>query len=134
MSRLEEFTKGELVKLVTEEWVGRVTVAIIEAIDHSFDEDRVIRSVRTRGEIERRFEICIRWFVELRRELHWSVPRILDALPIALRSALDGIPFDPDEGRDAWHGGTGPTLEFAGEDIVGEVPDIEAFEAEEILS
>lgn len=133
-SSLARFTKGELVKLATEEWHGRAVVAITEAIDRSFENDQVIRPVRTQAEIERRFEICIRWFVELRRELHWSIPRILDALPTALRSALDGIPFDPDEERAAWHGESGPDLEVDGEDMVGEVPDVVgAIEAEDYL-
>jgi hypothetical protein len=131
---LARFTKGELVKLATEEWHGRTVFAIIEAIDQSFENDQVIRPVRTQSEIERRFEICIRWFVELRRELHWSIPRILDALPMALRSALDGIPFNPDEERAAWHGAIGPELEVDGEDLVGEVPNVVgAIEAEDYL-
>ena len=117
MSRLEEFTKGELVKLVTEKWIGKVTVGITETIGNSFVEDQVLRPVQTRDEIERRFRICIKWFVTLRRDLEWSVPRILDDLPKALRHELDGTPYSPDEKRVGplkyarWAGSGGPRLE-----------------------
>lgn len=110
MSRLEEFTKGELVRLVTDKWVGRVTIGITETIEHSFETDQVLRPVRTRDEIERRFRICIQWFVLLRRELEWSVPRILDDLPKALRHELDGTPYSPDEKHVSWAGKGGPRL------------------------
>ena len=111
MSSLAEFTKGELVKLVTEEWVGKVTRGIIDSIEDSFESDQVLRPVRTRNEIERRFRICIKWFVTLRRDLKWSVPRILDDLPKALRHELDGTPYSPDEKHVSWTGGGGPRLE-----------------------
>jgi hypothetical protein len=89
-NELSKFTRGELVKLVTSDWVGRVTVGIIEAVDYSFNTDEVLRSVRTRNEIKRRFNICIKWFVTLRREESWSIPKILDELPFILRTELDG--------------------------------------------
>lgn len=111
MSRLEEFTKGELVKLVTEKWIGKVTIGITNTIGESFDTDRVLRPVKTRNEVERRFRICIRWFVILRRDLGWSVPRILDDLPKALRHELDGTPYSPDEKHVSWTGEGGPRLE-----------------------
>lgn len=111
MSRLEEFTRGELVKLVTEKWVGRVTIGITNTIGESFDTDRVLRPVKTRDEIEWRFRICIKWFVTLRRDLGWSVPRILDDLPKALRHELDGTPYSPDEKHVSWAGKGGPRLE-----------------------
>lgn len=132
---LEQFTKGELIKICTEKWVGRTVVAITEAVETSFQSDRLLRPVQTQNEIKRRFEICIRWIVELRRECHWSMPRILDQLPTILRGALDGIPFTPDEERSAWHGESGPELEVDGDDLVGELPDVEnAVEAEKYLN
>lgn len=132
---LSKFTSGELVKLATKDWHGRVAIAIADAIDQSFENDQVIRPVKTQVEIEHRFEICIRWFVQLRRELHWSIPRILDELPRILRLALDGIPYEPDEDRAAWHGESSPEeLEEDGEDMAGENPDItNAIEAEDYL-
>lgn len=103
-STLEDFTKGELVKLVTEDWIGRVTKGIIDAVEKSFRTDMVLRPVRSRDEIKRRFEICVRTFVELRRDAGWSVPRILDEMYPALRAKLDGDPWDPESAgkRGAW--------------------------------
>lgn len=127
MSTLEEFTRGELVRLVTEEWIGKVSVGIAEAIKNSFGKDQVLRPVRTRNEIERRFRICIRWFVTLRRELGWTVPRILDDLPQALRHELDGTPYVPDENRRAWTSGGGPSLadlEIEDEDLAPAVEEL----------
>lgn len=118
MSALAEFSKGELVKLVTQNWVGRVTVGIADAIEHSFKSDEVLRPVQTRDEIERRFKICIRWFVTMRRELHMSVPRILDEIPKALRAELDGGKYSPEQDRTSWQG-NGPAVRMVtdGEDL-----------------
>lgn len=127
MSTLAEFTKGELIRLVTEEWIGRVTVGITESIERSFRNDEILRPVRTRDEIERRFRICIKWFVTLRRDLGWTVPRILDDLPKALRHELDGTPYSPDESRNAWLGKGGPSLddlEVEDEDLAPAVEEL----------
>ena len=133
MSTLAEFTKGELLKLVTQDWVGKVTVGITEAIELSFQTDQVLRSVKTQSEISHRFNICIRWFVTLRRELGWTVPRILDEMPGILRGELDGVRFEPDEDRKAWHGETClEDLVEDGEDLVGALKDIVGTEAEGI--
>lgn len=99
---LEDFTQGELVKMVTQGWVGRVIAAITETIAASFESDQILRPVRTRDEIQRRFRICVEGFVLMRRELGWAVPRILDDLPVYLRHRLDGTPWDPDDERGAW--------------------------------
>lgn len=136
-SRLAEFTKGELVKMVTQKWVGRVIVGITDAIQYSFDTDEVLRPVNTRSEIERRFQICIRWFVTLRRDLHWSVPRILDAMKSIIRTELDSPgKWSPDERRESWSGpGNGSVevpieLEVDGDDVLGDNPDVDGIEAE----
>jgi hypothetical protein len=104
VSSLESFTRGDLKELVEDKWIGKVTIGILDAIAASFQTDNVIRPVQTRDEISRRFKICIKWFNVLRRDLHWSVPRILDGLPEALRSELDGTPFQPTEDRQGWVG------------------------------
>lgn len=104
LADLAEFSRGELAKLVTTKWLGRVTGAIADTIEESFETDQVLRPVKTKNEITRRFKICARWFVTLRRDMGWSVPRIIDALPRALRHDLDGTPFDPDgeAARQGW--------------------------------
>lgn len=103
-NNLQEFADGELVKLVTEKWIGRVIEGFRAAILYSFQSDLLIQPVMTRSEIERRFTILINWFIVLRRDLHWSVPRILDELPTIIRKELDGEDYIPDEERSAWHG------------------------------
>lgn len=101
---LATFSRGELTKLVTTKWIGRVTGSMADTIEESFAKDLVLRPVKTRDEISRRFKFCARWFVVLRRDMGWSVPRILDALPRALRHELDGTPFSPDAeaARKGW--------------------------------
>lgn len=133
MSRnLQEFTRGELLKLVTEKWVGKVVVAFTEAIEHSFATDYLIRPVQTREEIERRFRILIKWFVVLRREMHWTVPHILDELPIVLRKELDGGSYEPVE-RSAWLSRGGPQeLEPAGDDMSDPTPIVNGIETEDL--
>ena len=105
---IQSFARGELVKLVSEDRVGQVTNSIIKTIRDSFRNDIVLRPVMTQAEIKRRFDVCIRTFVELRRDLGWSVARILDALPKALRANLDGGTWTPqDETAHAtWSPGT----------------------------
>jgi hypothetical protein len=101
---LEEFTKGELLKMATEGWTGRVTAGILAAISASYQTDQVIRPVNTRNETERRFRICVEGFAAMRRDLHWAIPRILDELPVYLRCRLDRMDWRPDEDRSAWIG------------------------------
>ena len=49
----------------------------------------------TGNEIDRRVNICYDWFLTLKSDCHWSIPKILDHLAHALRCRLDGIPWDP---------------------------------------
>lgn len=129
LADLAEFSKGTLAKLVTTKWLGRVTGAIADTIEESFEHDQVLRPVKTKAEITRRFKICARWFVALRRDMGWSVPRIIDALPRALRHDLDGTPFDPDgeAARQGWidDKAEGRTLVDEGDaDVAPAVPDV----------
>lgn len=124
---LESF-HGELVKMVTGDWVGKVLVGFESALKYSFASDDLIRPVITRDEMERRFHICARWFVILRRDCKWSVPRILDELPTILRNELDGIRYEPviDGDRQSWVKETrGEALEIESSDVdlSGPVPD-----------
>lgn len=99
--------KGELAKLATTKWLGRVTRGIEIAIAKSFRTDTVLRPVQTRAEVERRFNMCAEIFFVLRKDLGWSIPRIVDEMPSALRKKLDGAPWAPDSTdtpRKAWAG------------------------------
>lgn len=98
-------SSGEFRKLATSKWLGKTTVAIQAAIEQSFRTDVVLRPVMTQAEIKARFEICRRVFVILRRDCGWSIPRILDELPSALRIHLDGGSWNPKpaaESRSSW--------------------------------
>jgi hypothetical protein len=55
----------------------------------------------TRSEVRRRYLICERWLRALRNE-GWSVTRILDIVPRALRTELEGEAFDPGEKSRLW--------------------------------
>ena len=93
---------------------ARVTDAITRAIDHSFTQDN---AVQTDAEIKQRFEICFKAYKILRHDLGWSLQRIEDEMPLALRALLDGGRWEPTERRTSWvtDGATGlivpPTIE-----------------------
>jgi hypothetical protein len=97
---------GEIYELAGEspEAIGRLTKGIEAAIAKSFAEDakRGERVVMTRGEVKRRTEFCVEVARALRSDLGWSVVRIVDELPRALRAKLDGTPWDPKTLRTMW--------------------------------
>ena len=132
MSATLQSFHGELVKMVTGKWISRVLVGFEAALKYSFETDGLIRPVMTRAEIERRFGICTRWFVTLRRDCKWSVPRILDELPTILRKELDGERYEPIEDRQSWVKETaGESLEVdvTADDMAGPVADVAGVEA-----
>lgn len=93
---------GELSKMVTEGWTNRVIMGIQAAISASFKTDQVLRPVMTKSEVKARFEICTEGFCIMRKDLKWSVPKIIDELPAYLRCKLDRIDWTPDEDRATW--------------------------------
>jgi hypothetical protein len=98
---------GELLELVIGEdpkLRAKVTARVYEVIAASFREDK---SRATQSEAKRRFHIIEKLIRELRSDHGWAFERILDALPIALRSRLDGIWWDPATARNVWAGRTG---------------------------
>lgn len=119
--------------MVTEKWVGPVTTGIEAAISASFQTDQVIRPVMTQNEIRRRFNLCVRGFCIMRRDLKWAVPRIIDELPVFLRCHLDGMKWEPDEDHDSWMGNTVARMEADGPDLAPPTPDVlGAFEASDL--
>lgn len=78
---------------------ARVTTRVIDVIGASFVEDQ---SRQTMSETRRRFAIVERLIRELRADHGWAIERILDALPVALRSKLDGGNWTPDGSRTVW--------------------------------
>lgn len=77
----------------------RAMQAVVTTIEGSFIADK---SRPTQDETRRRFRIVEQWIRELRCEHGWAFVRIFDALPTALRSKLDGIPWDPTAQRETW--------------------------------
>ena len=84
--------------LISEEQLASVTIAIETAVAKSFEADF---SRVTRDEIRRRFAMCERIIRQLRGDMCWSLPRVIDAMPRHLRAELDGAPWSPDE-RAVW--------------------------------
>lgn len=93
---------GELLELITSHDPSlkqRVLTRVQHVIAESF---RVDKSRRTTSEVVRRFRIVESLIRELRHDYGWAFERILDAMPVALRSKLDGIPWAPDLTRNSW--------------------------------
>lgn len=81
---------------------NKVFGAIYKTIEISFSEAwGSMTRAPTRDEIKRRFEILERWYRDLRGERKWSVDRVLQALPHALRCELIGNTYEPDD-RALW--------------------------------
>lgn len=98
---------GEFLELIFREdptLRRRVTESITRTIQRSFVEDG---SQITGDETRRRFRIVEGLIRELRSEHQWPFPRILDALPTALRCRLDRVEWDPTKQRLIW---TPPTV------------------------
>ena len=89
-----------------------VVNAFIRIVGQSFktDEDRlnsdtiILSSIHkpTQDEIKARTDMCYDLFMAMRYDLHWSTQRSLDALPVALRTELDGGKWEPQTHRQAW--------------------------------
>lgn len=93
---------GELLELITSHdptLKQRVLTRVQQVIAESFRADK---SRRTTSEVIRRFRIVESLIRELRHDYGWAFERILDAMPVALRSKLDGIPWAPDLTRNSW--------------------------------
>ena len=61
----------------------------------------------TRDEINRRIKMCIDWFFVLRGDMHYSIMKAMDILPLALRNELDGVEWEPPPASAGWAPQTG---------------------------
>ena len=79
----------------------RVTDRIGSCIWKSFGQDvqrnPFSKPVMTQHEIKRRFKMCEEWFRRARGDLGFSMDKTLDLMQHALRCALDGKEYDPNE-------------------------------------
>jgi hypothetical protein len=89
---------GFFLDLLAQDQIGPVVLGIENAVAQSFVEDR---GRPTGDEIRRRFNLCARIVKQLRGDLSWAIPRVVDHLPRYLRCELDGILWTP-ETRSVW--------------------------------
>jgi hypothetical protein len=103
MASVVTSTPGTFAKLVEEGQVGRVTLAIEDAISKSFETHPMRQGVTgiTSSEVKRRFDLCASVFVALRGDMKWSVARACDHLALYLKDELDGVDWKPNV-RKCW--------------------------------
>jgi len=91
--------------------LDRVLNGMRKAITLSFKHDlernesaaaRVSATNPSKLEVKRRSDICIKWFRILKGDLHWSLDKAVDFLPVALRNELDGRLWEPPKHVSAW--------------------------------
>lgn len=79
-----------------------------DTVEQSFAEDQrhhgefFVTKTRTKHEEKRRLRICFRWFEVMRRDYSFSLQRIADELPRALRTELNGGTYSPPERQTLW--------------------------------
>lgn len=99
---------GEMFELAaTPERLAELTRGVETAVRKSFFDDhkRDGAVIHTQEEVKRRAKICVDVARVLRHDLQWSVSRIVDELPNALRARIDGTPWDPSKLRSVWSPG-----------------------------
>lgn len=79
--------------LVVEGEIERVVDGFAKVINLSFEADK---STRTRAEVSRRLDLCVRIFCDLRDGLKWTIPHIMSVLPRYVRCELDGASYSPE--------------------------------------
>ena len=94
-------------KLEDQKQVALVSRGFIVAVSQSFRTNPPRIVCNDNGvHVKNRVRICTDVFEKLRGDHGWSVRRIIDNLPKALQSELDGKPFEPVRDR-MWAGKKG---------------------------
>lgn len=99
-----------LKELIAPEKLRETSLRFVEIVKQSFRDDLrrivgsrfAIKSDPTQSEIRRRTNIVYTWFTLLRGDMHYSMPKALDLLPIALRKTLDGEDWEPPPAEKGW--------------------------------
>lgn len=94
---------GQYAKLCSSDDVGKVTKAFVSSIELSFVTNPMPSGFVTDSEIAHRFKLCDRIFTNLRGDLKWSIPKIVDMLPTYLKCELDGVPYNPESVGSSWN-------------------------------
>ena len=95
IQRLQEIARGEDLVLLT--------TAIERAVRSSFTYAALANGAITQNELKDRIRFCVDMASALRIEHRWSVERVSDEIPNALRAHLLGLDWKPSE-RSAWFG------------------------------
>lgn len=71
---------------------------------HSFNQERQRGTMTISSDIEvkRRAKICLDWYRIMRADLGYTIDKIIDFLPQALRCELDGARWEPPANVRAW--------------------------------
>lgn len=93
-----------LLSLVEEGSLPKLAAGVERAVRLSFHDDAQrdsiiitgrVKSI-TQAEVKRRVQMCIETVRVLRGDLKWGIDRIVDRLPSALRTQLDGKHWNPE--------------------------------------
>lgn len=115
---LDHGQQRSLEKLLSSDDVARVEAYFGAVVRMSFLQDARRRQSSlimmpsgtqriTRSEINHRVKICIDWFFILRGDMHYSIMKAMDILPLALRNELDGVKWEPPLASAGWAPQTG---------------------------
>ena len=93
------FVRGASVGSLFGRYLGELQAGIRRCVRDSF-RSRPLNEVRE-AEIQERIDFCIGLAAELHVGKGWSVERIVDEMPDALRAHLDGTTWEPSK-RHCW--------------------------------
>ena len=110
---------GVLGKLAMQDSKGAaiVTLGVVDAIqlssygDKGYTRDQATSMINmnmavpggglSTSEVNRRFQLCLKWIGVLKRDMKWPAQRISDYLAYILRQELEGKSFEP-SARSRW--------------------------------
>jgi len=101
---IQEFAKDPATARATLE---RITQIVAKSFADDRQESSIILLSAQRPsafDIKHRTNIAYDWFIRLRGDLHYSTDKALDFLPKAVRSALDGVDWEPPPATKSWGG------------------------------
>lgn len=92
---LDEIKRDNGPRLATEVFIQMCNIVVMSMIADG-------SNYKNESEIKYRINVAAKLARELRYDLKWSIQRIMDNMPVALRDMLDNGGYSPDESRDSW--------------------------------
>lgn len=92
---LDEIKRDNGPRLATEVFIQMCNIVVMSMIADG-------SNYKNESEIKYRINVAAKLARELRYDLKWSIQRIMDNMPAALRDMLDNGGYSPDESRDSW--------------------------------